>query len=235
MLMLRFTMMRRTYPSGSPWFSTRAHASIVRSSASWTRSAAACGLPVRAWPKRRSSGMRARANSSKAFRRSSSTFTPGIVYAMTTPDAARGLHYCVGKPLTLANPSRRQTLSEPQQVGRVGRRLDRDESRQVGTVVGVLPVRQLGVDVVQVGESAHIGPHHRVDAVEPGLVGRDGPGRGADAPRRDVLKAGELVAVHEGGVARCDRVDGTAVRVEEHAAAWESEPAPAGDAIEEHV
>ena len=79
MLMLRFTMMRRTYPSGSPWFSTRDQASIVRSSASWTRSAAACGLPVSAWPNRRSSGMRARANSSKTCRLSSSTVTLALV------------------------------------------------------------------------------------------------------------------------------------------------------------
>src|SRR4029453_12453231 len=97
MLMLRLVMMRRTYPSGSCRDWMRGQAIRVRSRASWTRSAAAYGLPVNAWPKRSSSGSRARTDASKASRSSALIGSPQAARAPLLSSHGRpsGLKGCL--------------------------------------------------------------------------------------------------------------------------------------------
>lgn len=102
-------------------------------------------------------------------------------------------------------------------VGIVGG-FDGFEAREVGAVVGLLPVGEVGVDVVLVGLAVGVGTHSLPDIGEPGMVGRDGCSGITGVPTSGILRGEEGVAVNERGRVGADAVDSAAVSVHADAA-----------------
>src|ERR1700759_1414703 len=70
-------------------------------------------------------------------------------------------------PAVTRTSSRPDALAKPKYLLRIHRSLDALEPRVVRPVVRVLPVRELGVDVVLVRVSGDVRTHRRVEALDP--------------------------------------------------------------------
>src|SRR5438093_955030 len=98
----------------------------------------------------------------------------------------------------LVSMPRRDALSEMEEVVGIIGGFNLLQSWQVGAVIGVLPVGQVGIGVVYVGTSAGIGAHRLPRACQPGVVRGDDGGGVVGVPARVVLSGEERVAMHEG-------------------------------------
>src|SRR5690242_9798825 len=110
----------------------------------------------------------------------------------------------VSSPLSLP---RRNALSKMEEVSGVVSSFNLLQAWQVGTVIGVLPVGQVGVDVVDVGATVGVGAHRLPCARQPGMVRGDDGGGVVGTPARVVLDGEECVAMHEGRRIRSYVVD----------------------------
>src|SRR6266571_6648608 len=107
----------------------------------------------------------------------------------------------------------RDTLGEMEEVTGVVESLNALQPWQVGTVICLLPVGQVGVDVVLVGGPAGVLAHRLPCIGQPGVVRCNNRVRIARIPVRRVLGGEQRVAVHEGSCVGGHAVDGTAVCV----------------------